>query len=155
MKEQALAARISIHIDAPPQTVWERGFATQEGWRAWFNAKTVFEPRVRGQFRIEGLHRGTYPFVFSGTVVEFEPPRRVRVTWAWDPPKYEGHTYVTFTLTPKAGGTLVEIVHDGFERLAEPFRTSEHRSFSAGWTVEEDLVPLKRLVEQGVRGPTT
>ena len=148
-EETVLAIRLSIHIDAPPETVW-RAFTTQEAWRGWFHEGVEIEPRLGGNFRIAGVHEKD-PYVFVGRVVAFDPPSEFRVSWSPDPSRYEGESRVGFRLEPEGSGTRVELVHDGWENVPEPFRTREFQGFSRGWSVDDELARLKRLVEQDTR----
>ena len=147
MADSELAVQLSIRIDAAPERVWE-AFLSQDGWRRWFHPGVDIEPKVGGRFQISGTHGGR-PYAFVGTVLVFEPERRVVVTWAWDPPRYEGETRISYTLIPDGAGTLVRFAHDGFEQLPGPFRQREYESFRSGWRIDEELSALKTLVESG------
>jgi uncharacterized protein YndB with AHSA1/START domain len=146
------AVRIDVYIEAPPERVWP-AFASADGWRAWFNAKTEIEPRLGGRFRIEGTHR-TFEYVFTGEVITFDPPRKIEVTWipqGTDWPFRDRHSRVLFELRPDGPGTRVFVTHHGFDELPEPYRTKEHSDFARGWRADEELAWLKDYVERGIK----
>ena len=58
----------------------------------------------------------------------------------WDAP-----TYVAVQLMPNAYGTLVEILHYGFERIGES-AVAQFSDFEGGWDLRE-LRQLKDVVE--------
>jgi uncharacterized protein YndB with AHSA1/START domain len=66
-----------------------------------------------------------------GTIVDWEPPRRLRMTW------HPGHgperaTEVEVRFEPVGGDqTLVTLEHRGWERLADPWGT--RRAYNQGW----------------------
>src|SRR5579862_764056 len=73
----------------------------------------AFEPRFGGRLyeRSAGGDERLW-----GTVTAWEPPIRVAFTWhVGREPDYAQLIEVTFT--PRAGGTYVELVHSGWERL--------------------------------------
>lgn len=89
----------------------------------------IFEPRVGG--RIYEVMRGGRTAVW-GTVLEFEPPRRVAFSWH---PGREPETAQTVEVTFAAAGdgTLVELVHTGWEKLGEEALEMRER-YDGGWT---------------------
>jgi uncharacterized protein YndB with AHSA1/START domain len=66
-----------------------------------------------------------------GEVLEWDPPRRLAFTWN---PTLEDrpHTRVAVTFTAEDGGTRVELVHTGWERLGERGGRMR-RSYDLGW----------------------
>lgn len=89
----------------------------------------IFEPRVGG--RIYEVMRDGRTAVW-GTVLEFEPPRRVAFSWH---PGREPDTAQTVEVTFAAAGdgTLVELVHTGWEKLGEEALEMRER-YDGGWT---------------------
>lgn len=139
-----LAVRRSIVIAAPRERVWEE-FGSAERMKQWFVCeRLVLEPREGGRFETEGDH-GSIHYVFGGKVVRYQPPREVTVEWGWVPPRWPDVTLLSFLLEPEGGGTRVEIVHHGFERLGAWAR-EVYESFEGGWDLSE-LEALKRAVE--------
>lgn len=156
-----LAVRRSIEINAPPERVWEE-FASQERMARWLtspdsteigNRRLGYEPRVGGVFETEGVHAGVTPFVFTGRVLVYDPPRELTTEMgvvyigddrtAWPEP-----TLLTFLVTPVAGGrSRVEIVHHAFERLGDAARET-YQSFEGGWNLAP-LTALRNIVQTG------
>jgi uncharacterized protein YndB with AHSA1/START domain len=68
-----------------------------------------------------------------GTVLAWEPSRRVSMTWhpGQDP---DPHTLVDVTFEPAPGGTLVRLVHSGWENLGRPVSESMG-NYDEGWGV--------------------
>lgn len=89
----------------------------------------IFEPRVGG--RIYEVMRDGRTAVW-GTVLEFEPPRRVAFSWH---PGREPDTAQTVEVTFAAAGdgTLVELVHTGWEKLGDEALEMRER-YDGGWT---------------------
>ena len=140
-----LAVRRVIVIAAPRERVWEE-FTSPERMKRWFVCKRlVLEPREGGRFETEGDHGGIH-YVFGGKVVTYQPARELTVEWGWLPPRWPEVTLLSFLLKSEdGGGTRVEIVHHGFERLRERAR-EVYESFERGWDLSE-LEALKRAVE--------
>jgi uncharacterized protein YndB with AHSA1/START domain len=97
----------------------------------------TFESRVGGRL-FETLQDGTE--AEWGRVTTWEPPRRVAFTW------HPGRTEETrqeveITFRPDGDGTHVELVHTGWERIAEKPREMRD-GYDSGW----DVV-LARFVE--------
>jgi hypothetical protein len=65
-----------------------------------------------------------------GTIVAWEPGRSVAFTWHPGLP-VEETTDVVVRFTPTARGTLVELVHTGWERWEDP--GSKRDNYDAGW----------------------
>jgi uncharacterized protein YndB with AHSA1/START domain len=112
----------SIHVDAPAERVYEH-FTRPEAIVRWMGDYAALDPTPGGQFALDinGVPvRGRY--------LELEPPRRLVISWGHAgserlPP---GSSTVEITLTPRDGGTLVEIVHRG---LPAP----EAEAHARGW----------------------
>jgi len=79
-----------------------------------------------------------------GTVLVWEPPARVRFTWHPGTPPDEA-TQVEVTFTGGADGTVVELVHTGWDR--RPDGVEARRSYDSGW----ELV-LGSYAAAGARG---
>ena len=66
-----------------------------------------------------------------GTVTRWEPPFRVTFTWHPGNPEAEAGTVeVTFT-ADKSGGTVVELVHSGWDRRPDGARA--RANYDTGW----------------------
>jgi uncharacterized protein YndB with AHSA1/START domain len=98
------------------------------------NAASVrFEAGLDGRL-VERLSDGTEEV--WGYVLDWDPPHRVR--FSWHPGKDRSRTRVDeateveVTFAPDAGGTRVELVHRGWERIGE-LAPAARESYSSGW----------------------
>jgi uncharacterized protein YndB with AHSA1/START domain len=67
-----------------------------------------------------------------GRVLEWEPPRLLRLTWRPGNPETEA-TELTVRFSAHRGGTLVELEHTGWERHAQGRQAAEN--YGEGWPV--------------------
>ena len=83
-----------------------------------------------------------------GAVLAWEPPHRLAMTWHPGQPA-DPHTRVEVTFEPVADGTLVRLVHSGWEALAIPdaARVERLEEYRKGWDVV--LAGLVALVGRG------
>lgn len=138
--------RRSSWIDAPPSRVW-REFDSQERIAAWFGLGHDlhrFEPKPGGQVDLS-VEIGGERRHFGGTVTAFEPEREITHESNWHPPHaWPVPMFFTLRLAPVYGGTLVEILHHGFERLG-PDAADALEGFEGGWDAKH-LVALRKIV---------
>ena len=88
----------------------------------------VFEGGVGGRI-VETMVDGTH--ATWGTVVAWDPPRRVAFTWHPGNPEVEaGYVEVNFKLQ-SAHVTIVELVHSGWER--RPNGAQARLNYDGGW----------------------
>jgi uncharacterized protein YndB with AHSA1/START domain len=130
----ALVVRRSIWIDAKPERVWEE-FKSFDAMKAWFGTGHTlvrYEPHVGGSVETDPSAVQGEPMRFAGQVTVFDPPRELTFEQDWIGHGWPGPTLITFRLTPTAGGTLVELLHHGFERLGTD-AAENHRGFEGGW----------------------
>ena len=148
--DSLLTVRRAMHIAATPERIWEE-FTTFERMRAWFGIPTghavlSYEPGAGGHIECEVTVEGRV-LRFGGRITVFEPPRELSFEDDWIPP-LDGvpqQVVITFRLTPVAGGTIVEIIQHGFERLGER-GVEVHRGHEGGWTTRQ-LEALRAIVE--------
>jgi len=115
---------VSVHIDAPPETVFPY-FTDAELMVRWLGTTATLDPVPGGVFAVDvgdSAARGTY--------VSIDPVRSVVFTWGMPgsdtlPP---AGTTVEVTLTPVDGGTLVTLIHHGLP-------AGHRRSHEEGWRV--------------------
>jgi uncharacterized protein YndB with AHSA1/START domain len=127
----------SVVVDAPVEDAWVVFTARMASW--WPLAthslghddveSVVLEPRVGGRL-FERRHDGAEHD--WGRVVAWDPPNRLTVEWHvigddGDPPS---EWEVRFT--PNGAGTLVELEHRGFERLAAA-GPQAREDYHGGW----------------------
>ncbi|MGD9695941.1 MAG: SRPBCC domain-containing protein [Thermoleophilia bacterium] len=136
----------SIEIDAPPDEVFDH-LVTDAGMTAWMGRSAALDARVGGGFAVDIAGHA-----IRGRYLEVERPRRVVVSWgvAGSPDLPPGASTVTFTLTPTAGGTRVDLTHsglpetrleghaDGWTHFMERLRVAA----SGGDADEDDWVPI-------------
>lgn len=119
---------LSLDIEAPPDRVFH-GLTDPESLALWMSATVPeVEARVGGAYR---YWEGMGPV----EVLEIEKDRKLSCRWS-----FEGYpdSVVTWTLDGSGGRTRLTLVHSGFGREVEDFRT--------GWL--KHLVWLKEMVEQ-------
>ena len=142
-----LAVRRALVIQASPERIW-REFEDHDRMARWWGTGhrlVMYEPRVGGSIEMEvevdgALHR------FGGRIVVFEPGREL--TWEdnWiGPTAWSMTIFSTLRLTPASGGTLVEFIKHGFERLGEQ-AAEVHRGLEGGWSITQ-VDALRRIVE--------
>ncbi|MDX2057780.1 MAG: SRPBCC domain-containing protein [Gemmatimonadales bacterium] len=94
----------------------------------------VFEGQVGG--RIYEDHVDGRRFLW-GTVLEWDPPRRVRFTWH-PGRKPETPTEVELTFQADGAGTRLELVHSGWERLGA-LGPKASKGYRLGWRYVLDV----------------
>jgi uncharacterized protein YndB with AHSA1/START domain len=147
----ALVVRRSIQIAATPERVW-REFESFERFRAWWTTdmpdrkETVraYEPRLGARVEMPCSWPGG-SCVFEGNVTVFEPQRELTFELMIEGTPWDAPTYVTIRLTPNAYGTLVEILHYGFENIGAA-ALEQFSNFEGGWDLRE-LRGLKEAAE--------
>lgn len=112
-----------IEIHATPEEVFEY-LVTEAGLTAWMGQRATLEPHVGGAFHVDiagSPIRGQY--------LEVVRPHRVVVSWgvAGSDELPAGTSRVSFTLSPTADGTRVDLLHS---ELPDP-RVAGHAD---GWT---------------------
>jgi uncharacterized protein YndB with AHSA1/START domain len=81
--------------------------------------RMVFEPKLGGRvFETVELSTGERTFVV-GTVVEWEPPRRLALEWRAVSFAPHEKTLVEVTFTPSGDGTMVRLVHSGWSTIRD------------------------------------
>lgn len=143
-----LNVRRSVLIRATPQRVWQE-FETFDRVAAWFGRGHElhrFELKLGAQVDLS-VELGGERRHFGGPVVVVDRERELTFESNWDPPHaWPVPTFFTLRLTPVYDGTMVEIIHHGFERLgADAADTLE--GYEEGWDVKH-LKALRAIVEQ-------
>ena len=156
--ESILVVRRSIHIAAAPARVWEE-FASFERMNRWWgiivgvaeagrpNGQRLvkYEPRVGGRIEMEVMVNGAATR-YGGPIVVFDPGRELTFENDWIPNQgWLRPTWITLRLTPVLNGTLVELMHHGFERTGEHV-ADEHEGYESGWGMTQ-LSALRKLIE--------
>jgi uncharacterized protein YndB with AHSA1/START domain len=90
----------------------------------------IFEPRIGGRITEHGAGEEQYVW---GTVIAWEPPRKVAFTWHPGRNEHAAQT-VEVTFTETADGTDVVLTHSGFETLADEAALTRE-GYNNGWEV--------------------
>jgi uncharacterized protein YndB with AHSA1/START domain len=110
--------RFERHLSRPVDTVW-RSVTDPEEMRAWFPTRIVVDEwRVGAALSHHFDEHDIDPL--PGTVLAWDPPRRVSFTWATDT--------ITFELTPAADGGTIFV-------LTEELGASIAARNAAGWEI--------------------
>ena len=133
-----------LEIAARPETVWAFLLDPERAVR-WMGITAAFDARPGGAYRIEVV-----PGEFaSGEWVELDPPRRLVMTWGWEPSGMSavapGSTTVEWNLEPRGEGTVLRFRHSGL-RGADAVTTHGH-----GW--DHYLPRLRTVAAGGDAGP--
>ena len=150
-----LHMRRSIFIRATPARVWQE-FETTERLKAWFGTGhelVTFEPEVGGKVDIDiGVVRNDLqgrsidqPIHCIGSVLVLEPEREITFQTYWEPGEKRAPTLWTLRLTPVYDGTLVEVIHHGYERFGKD-AAAVLQGNEEGWDVHH-LTALRSIVE--------
>ena|SRR5947209_8315643 len=137
-------------IAAPPEVVY-RYFTDPERYRLWQGHDAELDPRPGGTFRV--TMSGSGHAVVRGRYVELDPPRRIVLTWGWEPADWlpegmrmrPGSTTVEVTLIPEGEGTLLRLRH------AELRTVAEQQAHTWGWNLTLDRLVL--AAQGGNPGP--
>ena len=129
----------SVHIDAPPETVFPY-FTDPELMVRWLGTTATLEPVPGGVFAVDVGDKAA-----RGTYISLDPVRSVVFTWGMPgsdtlPP---GDTAVEVTLTPADGGTLVTLTHRGLPAEHHPSHEQGWRTFLTKLTTAATITPGK------------
>lgn len=158
--DSILVVRRSVFIQATPERVW-REFEDFEHMNGWWGVLlgrpeaatpigqrlVAYEPRKGGRIEMEVILDGA-PTRYGGEIVVFDPARELTFENDWIPNLgWRAPTYLTIRLTPGLDGTVVEILHHGFERTGAN-AGEEHAGYEGGWGMTQ-LNALRAVVERG------
>jgi len=139
-------ARGSIHVDAPPERVWQVFTKPEYTRQFMYSCDAISDWQVGSELNWVGSANGVV--YVKGKIVAIEPPRLLRYT-TFDPNATdyedvpENYLTVTLELKPANGGTDVEVAQGDFEKVDRQEDNSE--GAEAGWTMA--LEGIKRLAE--------
>jgi hypothetical protein len=109
------------HVEGDPQAGESKG--------QWLEA---YEPHVGGAVRMAVMWDGAR-VSYGGRTVTFDATREWTFENDWIPNRgWAAPTFITLRLTPALGGTLVELLHHGFERVGGDV-AAEHAGYEQGW----------------------
>jgi len=116
--------RYEVFYPHPVEKVW-RVLTDSEAMASWLMPND-FAPRVGHRFQFRTKPAPGFDGIVNCEVLELDAPRRVAYSW-----RGGGiDTVVSFTITPKDGGTALVLEHRGF-RGARPLFVS--LILGAGW----------------------
>lgn len=103
----------SIEINAPPGAVWH-WMATEAALRRWISSNLEIDLRVGGAYRFLGPDGKTW---ISGKVLELQPERSLILSWLEEGSGWVNPARLVIRLSRMPTGTLVTVIHDGFESI--------------------------------------
>jgi uncharacterized protein YndB with AHSA1/START domain len=135
-----------IFIAAPRERVFQALTDPKQAVQWWGQSDryhlTEFniDPRVGGKWSTSGGSVNMGDINVHGEVLELDPPRRLAYTWisSWLPKT----TTVVWELENQSGGTIVKVIHTGFDGNAD-----NANAHGTGWNLV--LSWLQGYVERG------
>lgn len=102
----------SLHIAAPPETVWQY-WVDPDRMLQWWGVAARLDPRAGGEYRVE-MQQGP---VMMGEFLELDAHKRLVFSFGWDgnpagDPLAPGSTRVEVTLEPEERGTRLTLRHE-------------------------------------------
>jgi uncharacterized protein YndB with AHSA1/START domain len=141
-----------IHVDAPPEVVFEV-VSRPEHIREWWYAESDVEPApgATGEL-VWGEGDDPRAHVVPMAVVAAEPPRLFSFRWthpAGETPVDGNSLLVTFELVPSGSGTLLRLTETGFRERGWEIAVLEeqYREHVAGW---DTFVPRISAYAEGL-----
>jgi uncharacterized protein YndB with AHSA1/START domain len=116
----------TVHYELPPEQVWT-ALTDPRALAEWLMPNN-FKPEVGHKFRFEVDPMAGCDHRNDCEVLEVDPPRKL--VYSWMPvrrtkphPPGTKPSIVTWTLTPEAGGTRLDLQHEGLEIYSWLLRT--------------------------------
>ncbi|MBV8365888.1 MAG: SRPBCC domain-containing protein [Candidatus Eremiobacteraeota bacterium] len=138
IKDASKLVDVSIHIDAPQETVFKY-LVDPELQKRW-QPIDFFDPRIGGRYQFS---KGEW--ISTGEIIELNPPTSLAYTWDWKNAPLGARTVVKFELSKDGNGTLVRLTHVG---IPDEERVKNH---AEGWAYYAKR--LKIVAEGGDAGP--
>lgn len=141
-----MQVRLERVIKAPPEKVWQY-VGTEEGLKEWLGPKE-YKPEVGARVFFDVQHDGHYHM--DGEVVTYDPPRELAFTWRETEvggDSWPAYTTVRITLEAVDEGTLVTLLHEGFEVLPAAIAQEQYEGYQRGWAMLNDLDILAERIE--------
>jgi uncharacterized protein YndB with AHSA1/START domain len=144
---EALKHVYQVHIQAPPEKVWEALTNSEYTTKFWYGSAISSEWTAGAEYRIT-TPDGSKVFI-HGTVLEVDPPRRLVQTYntTWPPFDSEQETTMSWELERVDGGTQLTLTHEGFQENSGLFE-----QLKQGWPAIVN--GLKTVLESGQPAPS-
>ena len=134
-----------IFISAPIEKVYNT-ITSGDGWNKFFTHNSEIEPKPGGRFVFRWKDWGPNFYTNEAEGLVFKADRYNLFSFQWYPIGKDNPTTITFVLTEKYGGTVIELTEDGYTD-SEQSREMILQC-AAGWS--EALTLLKFYLEYGV-----
>lgn len=138
----------SVHINASAEKVWDTLINPDKSQQYMFNTRILSNWKVGSTVVYEGEWEGRKMVFVNGVVLAYEPYTLLKITLfdttsptLKDIP--ENHLHLSFILTPENGGTRLDMLNEGFERVDE----GERRYNDASNGGDQILLALKAVAE--------
>jgi uncharacterized protein YndB with AHSA1/START domain len=135
------------YISAPPEKIWKALIDPETTAKYWQNVN-ISDWKAGARWEHRSPDRKGEALIV-GKVVEFSPPRRLVMTWAFptDEAREEKDSRVTFDLEPTGTVVRLTVTHDRLEPGSEMLK-----EITDGWP--KVLSSLKSLMEMGKALPS-
>jgi uncharacterized protein YndB with AHSA1/START domain len=132
-----------MFLPHPPDLVW-RALTEAEALEKWLMPSTISQTKVGHEFTFQA---DPVPPFFDGLVhcclLEVDPPHRISYAWGG---MGTMDTTVSWTLTPRDGGTELHLEHTGFD-LSRPEIKMAYDAMSGGWGSEGMVAGLRGVLD--------
>jgi uncharacterized protein YndB with AHSA1/START domain len=131
-----------MYVSTTPEKLWNALIDSKMTTKYWQHENVSdWKPGSKWEHRGTGKERS---LDLVGKVVEFSPPRRLVLSWAFpaDEGREEAHSRVTFEIEPYRDVARLTVTHDRLEPDSEMLR-----GITDGWP--KVLSSLKSLLESG------
>lgn len=132
MSEQPTSIEVEGFLPHSPAKVW-RALTEPELIARWL-MENDFQAIVWHQFQMRGIPVPAVGFsgLVASEVLDLQTEKRLRISWRDANSGNSLNSTVTWTITAEDTGTLLSLVHDGFNPN-EPTHVASHRIMSGGW----------------------
>lgn len=118
-----------VSLNACVEAVWQY-LSEKEKISKWLLAINT-SPNLGEEFKLTGPPKGGWDGTIKCRVLEMEAPRKIVFTWNHNLLAHD--TLVTITLKSENGGTRLQLVHEGWERVSGDVK-KHINDHSAGWS---------------------
>lgn len=132
MNEHLTTIEAGEFLPHPPAMVWQA--LTEPPLIARWLMENDFQAVVGHRYQMRGIPVPAVGFsgLVANEVLEIDAGKRLRISWRDADSGNSLNSTVTWSISPEGTGTLLSLVHDGFDPN-EPTHVASHRIMSAGW----------------------